>query len=140
MTTSRGETGPLTDPRKQVYLPYLRDLADRMGLKDWSVTILDRPPADGNRCSVWMRYGGKQAQVLMSEECLSGTPEQMRADLVHELIHPHFAASDGIVEDALSHELYRSYQRMWEYGIDGIAEAWAPFLPLPPTPERETRP
>lgn len=121
----------MTDPRKQAFAAYLRELADRMGLKDWEITVKDGPPDDRSaRCSVWMRYGGKQARTYLSEEFLRGTPEEQRADLVHELVHLHFAAMDGVVEDALSPEMYRAYQRLWEYGIDGIAEAWAPSLPL----------
>jgi hypothetical protein len=121
----------MTDPRKQAFAGYLRELAGRMGLKDWHVTISDDPPDDRSaRCSVWMRYGGKQAKTYLSEEFLRGTPEEQRADLAHELLHLHFAAADGVIEDWLAADAYKAYQRLWEYGIDGVAEAWAPLLPL----------
>lgn len=129
MKTSGG-SDIASDIRKQSLIPYVRDLADRMGLKDWQITVVDRPPKDGNLASIWMRYGGKEAEVLLSEDFLGRTPAQRRVDLVHELTHLHFAAMDGLVEDWLDDEKYRGYQRMFEYGIDAVAEALAPHLPL----------
>lgn len=121
----------MKDERKQAFLPYLRDLAGRMGLKDWRLRIDDKPPAsDGASASVWMRRGGKEAIVMLSEWFLDQPPERQREDLVHELIHLHHMPMDGVAEDTMDAGQYRVFERLLEYAVDGIAEAWAATLPL----------
>ena len=125
----------MSDPRKQRFAPYLRDLADRMGLRDWSLTIGDGPPRSGAEASVYMPYAIRHGKVYLSEEFLDKPADEQRATLAHELLHLHFAAMDGIVRDGLPKDLHSAYDRIWEYAVDAIAEGWAKTLPLPPEAE-----
>jgi hypothetical protein len=120
----------MTDPRKQAFSEYLRDLADRMDLRDWHVEIIDRAPANGRHSSVWLCYGQRRAQIMLSEEFLASDVEEQRATLVHELLHLHFAPMDELVEGWLSPDQYKGHLLLFEYGIDGSARAWARTLPL----------
>lgn len=113
------------------FLPYVRRLADLMGLKDWTVEIVDEAPSNDAEASTVMVYGRKLARIRFSAKFLDDTPEGQRETVVHELTHLHLMPMDGVISDLLNEEHYRIYMRFMEYGIDGIAEAWAPHLPLP---------
>lgn len=121
----------MIDPRKQAFLPYLRSLADRMGLRDWEVKVADEPPRDSSASAgVFLPYGMRYVKVHLGESFLDGTPEERRTTLVHELVHVHFAAASGMAEDLIGDGERKCWLRMFEYGIDAVAEAWAPSLPL----------
>lgn len=122
------------DERRQKFLPYVRRCADIMGLKDWQIGVKDEAPKDNTIASVWMRYGGKEADVYLSDDFLGRTPEQQRTDIAHELTHLHFAPMDGMVREWLDDGKTKAYDRMFEYGIDAVGEMIAPFLPLPDCP------
>ncbi len=116
--------------------PYVRDMADRMGLRDWKITILDEPSDDdaaGGQCD--LVYGRKVADLKIR---VPSAPEELRHVVVHELLHCHAALLDwnaNSIEKALSPQAFD----LWHYGfedaqeimIDGIATAWAETLPLP---------
>jgi hypothetical protein len=121
----------MTDPRKDSFGPYVRSLADLMGLRDWKVTIGDGGARDDSAASVWLQGGVKNARIHLSEEFLGYDADRQRQTLVHELVHAHFAASDGMLMDWLDDARYKGYVRIFEYAVDGIAEEWAKFLPLP---------
>lgn len=61
-------------------------------------------------------------------------PEAKRHLLVHELIHCHFAAAHLYADEVLeivSMLARRAFDLNMEMGIDGMADAIAPFMPLP---------
>jgi hypothetical protein len=134
----------MTDPRKQLFSPYVRQIADLMGLKDWIVHVGDGPPTASNaNASTFLRYGAKDALIKLSEDFLNDPPAHQRITIVHELIHLHLAPADGLITDFLGDETdprYKAYWRMMEYAIDGLAVAWAETLPLPDDDDEDEGP
>lgn len=125
----------MLDERRRRFGPYLRDLADRMHLKDWAVVLEDGPPDDRScMASVDCVDGRKLATVLVSDHFLSDTPEEQRHTLVHELIHAHFDMASTLAFRGLDKQGRQAFRSLMEYGVDGLADALAPLLPLPGDP------
>jgi hypothetical protein len=120
------------NPARQSWLPYARDLADRLGLRDWRVAVSDDPPEDpGATASIECVEGRRLAILRLSDRFLAGRPADQRQTVTHELIHCHLAPLDQVVMAAgLSDPWVRV---ILEYAIDGLAAAVAPMLPIPPT-------
>lgn len=129
---------------------YIRDLADRMLLRDWVFFVSDDPedcPDDGiddERCATFRGTLGRRAGAVWinREWWASATPEERRQTAIHELIHAHEHASREIVIHAVTvyprrtaDVLQAIYDVQMEYAIDALADVIAPFMPLPPEPE-----
>jgi hypothetical protein len=125
----------MTDVERVRWQRYARDLADRMGLKDWTIEFPgERWHANdnGGSASATLAYGRRLIRIHLPDRFHCDSLEEQRDSIVHELVHCHFAMMDGMVEDWLDGEKYKAYRRAWEYGIDAMAAALAPHLPLPP--------
>lgn len=119
---------------------YARRLADSMGLRDWSVHVLSGRPGDDENASICCLWGRRVAEIKLSDDWFADDPPRQRQALVHELIHAHLASMHWLVQDALEPSLHPAYELTLEYAIDAMAEAWAPFLPLPDhEPEKPTK-
>jgi len=101
-----------------------------MALRDWSIRIGEGPPTDPDAdAAIHLVPGRKVARIWLSEETLSAASvEEQRHTLVHELIHCHFNLVDALVA---GEEVRRIVLMCLEYGIDGLADAIAPRMPLP---------
>jgi hypothetical protein len=125
----------VTDRRRLA--PYLRALADRMGLRDWTVCLLDAPPDDPNHgAENDCRYGRKRVNVCVNEAFLGQPPEAQRETIVHELVHAHMAPMHLYLHRVLDDHEFEAYRLAMEYAVDGIAEALALHMPLPPGPRK----
>lgn len=113
------------------FTPYFRWVFDRLGLKDWQVIVEDDPPENDAYAFVECVYGRKLALVRLSRNYLKGTEEQQRHGAAHEALHAHFTHADQAVRELAGMEHYGLYKLPMEYGVDGVAVAIAPFLPLP---------
>ena len=119
---------------------YLRQLADRIGLKDWIIAV-DRgePVLPGALASVCVVDGRKLAIVRLASG-LAGCPApEQRYVLVHELVHCHLdgthRAIDAVKEviGTAAFTLLEAQHRLAvELATDAVAEVLAPSLPLPP--------
>jgi hypothetical protein len=120
------------NPARQSWLAYTRDLAERLGLRDWRVAVSDDPPEDpGATASIECVEGRRLAILRLSDQFLAGRPAAQRQTMTHELIHCHLAPLDQVMMAAgLSDPWVRV---ILEYAIDGLAAAVAPMLPLPPS-------
>lgn len=122
----------MTDPRKQAYQSYVREIADRMGLKDWRITIEDKPPENPNsQASIWMAYGQRLARLYLSEAFLNESPEERRDTIVHELVHLHLAPANDIAGESMPAAVKPAYERMFEYAVDALTKCICPAIPLP---------
>lgn len=117
---------------------YLRWMANEMGLRDWSFT-LDRAAApDDSNAEVWPCAGRKHATIKVCADFRELKPDEQRMSVVHELTHCHLVlATDCLrldMEKALGEHMQRPlweiFHRLIEYGVDGIAVAWAEKMPL----------
>lgn len=121
----------MIDPRRQAFVPYLRQLADLMGLKDWEFVIDSGDPNPSCVATCRMRYAQKEMGLRIGEEFLESSAEEKRKTLVHELVHCHMESGWECAGDSMPESCKPTFVRQMEYGVDGIARAWAPTLPLP---------
>jgi hypothetical protein len=115
---------------------YVRQLADALRLRDWTIEVQDDPCDDDAHGQIKIAYGRRQAAIWLSRDNVE--LEKVRHTVVHELIHCHlepmrwslnnaqevlgsipFGIFAGAAEDAL------------ELAVDGLADAIAPHMPLP---------
>lgn len=118
---------------------YVRDMADLMGLRDWTVGIASDPPEDDEaNASVEVTFGRRYAMIKFSATWTERAPEEMRQTVVHELAHCHLWSMNQRICDL--HNLLgtgtyevmeKAYRENLELAIDAIAQAWAETLPLP---------
>lgn len=120
----------MSDERKQIYLSYLNMLKDKLCLKDWIIEVKDDPPSSCYMVSIYTVDGQKKASLYLSEQFLKETAEEQRQTCLHELIHLHFTQCAKIAQRKMNDKDYDIWNLMFEYGIDGIADAIAPLFPL----------
>ncbi len=124
---------------------YARDLADKLELRDWTVTIGPGDPggperADGKRwgaCSDSIP-GRKYVTVTLTPDCREWSREDLRATVAHELIHAHLAPLMEVIRTDLAGHLAPSTHevlcdgttRHMEFAVDALADATAKHLPL----------
>ncbi len=131
----------MTDIQHEQLSAYIRQLADLLGLKDWDIELLSEP-ADGDlNAQVQPIIGRKCATINVCSTWWSLSLEEMRQTTAHELIHLHFAnclhvveidlAKAGVLGSSAFRVLRETCIRQQEYGVDGLATAIAPLLPLP---------
>lgn len=131
--------------------PYLRELADLVGLRDWRIFVSDDAPEDPEHAAcVDVRYGLKVAVISFHPQWAESDPEQFRNTCCHELLHAHvnhvrwpLNNVAELVGKAIYDPLYQSVTDYIEYAVDAIATEWAKTLPLPvmapPFPGKKTR-
>ena len=127
---------------------YVRWVANEMGLRDWTLQVavakkIKRSPKtpDGQEwgATCCPTPGRKFALITFAAERRDDDLEDLRVTVVHELVHCHFyGVWDTIRRDTLdlidAQETYdtliKGVERHMEYGVDAVAEAIAPRMPL----------
>jgi len=126
--------------RREAYEKYARDVADRMGLRDWEVRVSEHRPEKGIAARLHATEGRKYAWIAFGKCFYKLSPEKQRQTVVHELVHIHFTPMHLPLFDGMESELARKfYVSAFEYGVDAIADIIAPSMPLPPKREKPTR-
>jgi hypothetical protein len=124
--------------------PYVRALADEMGLRDWTINILSTPPDnDQHAACIDIRYGRKFANIEFARDWAESSPDTFRSTCVHELLHCHFRPIHWHINNLGSHiatstfdVFYGAFRDIEEVAIDAVAEEWARHLPLPKVSKR----
>lgn len=122
---------------------YIRQVADLMELHDWHLHLMREPCDEDCNAQTRLIYGRKVAEIRVVEGIRLMEPERIRQTITHELVHCHFAAISNQVAIDLPEHLgkqaaeifYEAWLRNFEYGVDAIAAALAPSLPLIEWPE-----
>lgn len=132
----------MTDPRRQAFVPYIREIADRLRLRDWTFGLSDEgTDREGVSALICVADQRKFARVYLGDDFLDMTPEGQRHCTVHELLHAHFGWASNWARDQIAggpaHEMY---VRLFEIGVDGLADAIAPLMPLPAAARSATTP
>jgi hypothetical protein len=131
----------MTDPRRQAYLPYVRQLADMMGLKDWVIEIDDDPPFNAGAIATARICEGRKNLILdLSSSFLEKEDDRpyQRHTIVHELVHCHLGQMNEVLRQMLDADQFAIHRINMEFTTDGIAEAWAARLPLVTSPPKKT--
>lgn len=126
---------------------YVRAIADEMGLRDWTFELktgdasegqAERP--DGSRwgASCAPVPGRKFATITLAPWQRDEDPGELRQTVVHELTHCHFFGlwdtlrndTVGPLGQATYDMFIANVERHMEYGVDAMADALAPHMPL----------
>ena len=111
-----------------------------MALRDWHFVLSGVAPAKGRAAEIVPIYGRKWAELRLSPEFACLAPEVQRHTLVHELIHCHLAAAQCYADAMLRKAARHAFDMNVEIGIDGLADAIAPLMPLPQQPDETASP
>lgn len=129
---------------------YVRDVADEMNLRDWTLEVHVRPQdeLDEYQASCAVVHLRSYAIISFLDEWPTWTPGRLRQVTCHELLHCHTEKITTVVVHlrermsvAASQLAERTYRAALEYAVDDIATAWAETLPLPvkDEPKRKKR-
>lgn len=124
------------------WAPYVRQVADQMGLRDWNFEVSHGPPChdhDGRMSMAEIEpvYGRRYAVMWLSDFFLNSSRQEQRDTIVHELVHCHCAMAQQIALDELKPSIQRQYMIGQEYAVDGLASVISRFMPLPPRPKKD---
>jgi hypothetical protein len=128
----------LDERAKRVLVNYTREMADRMGLRDWSFDIASGEPSEGSIASTEVWGSSSTATIWIGDKFWKYGPLMMRETVCHELVHWHtdkfFKAGREVMRRTLGREAYElsldHYRAFHELTVDGIAAAWAREFPL----------
>ena len=139
----------LSEPLWDTLTEYVRQIADLLELRDWRFRIQREPPEDGDCIASLQTIDGRKVAALrVRGDFWDQSGEESRHTITHELIHCHHAAAQDIIRlDTSKHlgqatydVLHGAFSRQMEYAVDGLADALAPHLPLPPWGEKADLP
>ncbi len=133
----------MTDAEYAYWQQYIREQADRLGLRDWDIRLLRESPSVDSADATFSPYGGqKRADIRFAHDWATQSREDQRHVVAHELIHAHTDAIDTVIYQAGQSypadywSMVRAMHRnAMEFAIDALANSIAPFLPLPETEE-----
>lgn len=129
----------ILDGDRQALGEYVRDVADMMGLRDWTVGIASDPPDDSDaNAKVDVPFGRRCAMIAFAPIWAERDPEGLRQTVVHELLHCHLWTLDqrhcdlhSVLKESTYAIHHLAHHEALEIAIDSIAQAWAQTLPLP---------
>lgn len=132
------DTPPLLGGDHHALGGYARELADRMGMRDWTVRVDAVPADDDNAGECRVTYGQRRATLRVSADWATRAPDDLRNTICHELLHCHlepvtWAINNGQVPlGSTAFVIFEgAFRDAMELAVDGIATAWAETLPLP---------
>lgn len=120
---------------------YLKDLSLLMKLTDWDIRVdWARKAGTDNLAEIIATYGQKRAVLRLGRKFLRDSAGDQRHTLVHELVHCHisnimdlvWSTHDQVFTTKQAKMLEPSFELSMESTVDGIADAIAPMMPLPP--------
>ena len=124
----------MTEEQRNDLSAQVRQLADELGLRDWTFTILPEPVEDDGAAAMILPVHGRKHAKLQVCADWPDYPAKREA-IVHELLHCHLACATDVIRldleaagllTAAQHEwLWASFRRQIEYAVDGIAAAIA---------------
>jgi hypothetical protein len=134
----------LSEGQRKAVAAYLRQVADQLGLRDWSISVEpDHPNEADHAAAMWSDYGSRRMKVWCRADLIDLKPDEQRATLIHELVHAHLEGLDWYLEKTLPDLLGRpawagvkqAIQQHSEHAVEAIAVSIAPHFPLIEWPE-----
>lgn len=118
--------------------PYLRYLADNVGLRDWHIHFAYDPSPDGTDGQCNLAYGRRRAEISFKKEWMKEDESEFRDTCLLELIHCHteqiiqpLQDIEDVLGKVMHAPLYNATVNGLEHCIDAIAYDWGRHLPLP---------
>lgn len=128
-------------PRSEfrLYGEHIRDMADRMGLRDWWFLLSWQPTKyDDCLASIDVTYGRKHATIHLARDfAVRGDDAERHHSIIHELMHCHLDGIDSflrmVAEDTMgkvgAHVLLTAIHERIELVTDALAEVLSVHLP-----------
>lgn len=117
---------------------YMRDSADRLGLKDWNITLSTEPTDSKYSLAEVNQTENQHGTVRLCGHFLELTPETQRDTITHELCHLKLSPIDSHVEslesvlDPQSYAVYHAaYSQINEQVTEAFCRLTATLLPTP---------
>lgn len=110
--------------------PYVADVQRRLGLGHWRVDIGEQQPEGENNAQVFWWHMKYRATIIFADGILRADPAELRYTVVHELLHLHLRGLNMAVPEVSGKGGRWEYEE--ELAVDGLAQALAPLMPLPP--------
>lgn len=139
----------MTVKDKKLLAAYTREIADKVGLADWTFELFfnddemepdkshvnDEHPEMAEHMPI---IGQRHALIRYSPSLRAAKLDEVRHIVVHELMHNHFSQMHELCRTALvthlsqqGYDLFmHAFDVQWEHAIDAIAVSWAKTLPL----------
>jgi hypothetical protein len=135
-----GFDAAVNDAQHTAYQTYIRDLADRLLLKDWEFELKREWADDDAYAEVSVSRDEDHFSIHITEGLAGYPPEQRREWLVHEILHAHTARAEQQIErleELLSDNqavklAKQAFDDEMEIVIQRLARILAPMMPLPP--------
>lgn len=130
----------MNDQQHSTYEAYLHELADRLLLRDWEIS-LSRQWADNDAYAQVVPYDREDHLTIRIAEGFDGhSPEERREWLLHELLHAHLARVDRTIDrlgelrpDDMAVQLtVKAHKDESEIVVQRLARILASVMPLPP--------
>jgi hypothetical protein len=129
----------MRDAQHAAYTGYIREMADRLLLRDWVVELGRESTDEGSRAQIAINRERNMGTVTLCDRWFIRTPEEQRTTIVHEMLHLHSARlcrvmtrlQDEVEGDGVRYAA-NAHNEEEEIMVDALARAIAPFLPLPP--------
>ena len=130
-------------------LRYVLLLKKMLHLSDWTIVMQNEPCSSDCLAETDVITGQHLAKMYLSKTYTKDTPENLRATIIHELLHCHLSPISELSEEILKpladelggSRVIKSAINGIEYeterSIDGISEAIAPYFPLPNMPKKK---
>ena len=140
------------DKRKHMeawMLRYVISMKKMLHLSDWTIVMQNEPCSSNCLAETDVIPGQHLAKMYLSKTYTKDTPENLRATIIHELLHCHLAPISELSEEILKpladelggSRVIKSAINGIEYeterSIDAISEAIAPYFPLPNMPKKK---
>jgi hypothetical protein len=107
-----------------------------MKLSDWQIEVISQPSGEQTLADVSCAEGRKVARVRVCDGFDDLSEDEKRHTICHELIHPHLhmlVSGFTDLSQHLSRDVFQAFvSRLLnaiEYGVDGLADAFAHSLP-----------
>lgn len=128
----------MTDDDYALWAEYMHHIKEQMRVRDWVFDLVNEPSPDA-MADIWLQDSHQYGRIRLDADWGCKSPEDQRETVVHELLHPHFAAANELIRqnllDAYSaregERIWRDYMTLHETAIAGVASVIAPFMPLP---------
>lgn len=136
----------ITDAQHAAMESYLRELGDRLLLRDCVLDLSRQHAADGCWAAVIVSDVENQATFYLGKEFFAHDPEQQREYLTHEVLHVIVDRPARVVaqlaeqwSDNSACQFAKEAQRKEiEIVVNHLARLLAPMMPLPPAIEDAT--
>ena len=145
------KTNATPTPMDASVVRYVNKLKNMMGLSHWTIIMQAKPSSVDTLGETEVVHGQHLAKMYLHKDFRKDKPEDIRATIVHELLHCHMAIIEEAVhevlkpdpDDAKAKAIHKMVISLIEYEheriIDSLAESMGKWLPVPDMPKERVK-